>query len=431
MKRLLLSLISMLAIGLAWADSVTVPNVEIMQGQTGYLEFYVTIDGGKFYKGFQFDVALPEKVTCEKVTYTDIENGADGNPVVVEKEGPAGDLADAVSSFVLSRNFVSSTEPQLLRYVCYSAQGSTMNTANVANMLLLRIPVTVNEELAVGTTAEVTFSDISFSDYSNVNYKFDNITTEITIIENRITLDEESTEVPGTYTNQNVKVLRTINANEWSTICLPFEISSDNMATAFGDGITAELANFTGYEETYDAGEKCIAINVKFESVSRIEANHPYIIKVNKDVSEIKVDAVDITPEADNAVVKYDNGLTGKQYALWGTFSGTYVAGTTIPENNLFISGNTFYYSKGVTVSKAYRGYFWFIDELADKTKTSSAKIDFSINADATGIEDLHTIAPAEGIYDLSGRKIKLEDDDLSRLPKGVYIVDGKKVTVK
>ena len=68
---------------------------------------------------------------------------------------------------------------------------------------------------------------------------------------------------------------------------------------------------------------------------------------------------------------------------------------------------------------------------MSDMSQGASAKIDFSINADATGIEDLQTIAPVEGIYDLSGRKIKLEDDDLSRLPKGVYIVDGKKVTVK
>ena len=49
----------------------------------------------------------------------------------------------------------------------------------------------------------------------------------------------------------------------------------------------------------------------------------------------------------------------------------------------------------------------------------------------ADGIDVLRTSIPAEGIYDLSGRKIKLEGDDLSRLPKGVYIMDGKKVTVK
>lgn len=428
MKRLLLSLISMLAIGLAWADSVTVPNVEIMQGQTGYLEFYVTIDGGKFYKGFQFDVALPEKVTCEKVTYTDIENGADGNPVVVEKEGPAGDLADAVSSFVLSRNFVSSTEPQLLRYVCYSAQGSTMNTANVANMLLLRIPVTVNEELAVGTTAEVTFSDISFSDYSNVNYKFDNITSEITIIENRITLDEESTEVPGTYTNQNVKVLRTINANEWSTICLPFAMTADQVKTVFGE--KALFADFTGYEATFD-GSNVTAIDVKFSSfdgtTSGLAANHPYLIKISKAITEFEVDNVNVEP----ATYPFVPGTTGQRICeMYGIYAKTENFGSN-KSPYLFISGNKFYYATGKTTIKAFRGYFDFIDVMSDMSQGASAKIDFSINADATGIEDLQTIAPVEGIYDLSGRKIKLEDDDLSRLPKGVYIVDGKKVTVK
>ena len=428
MKRLLLSLISMLAIGLAWADSVTVPNVEIMQGQTGYLEFYVTIDGGKFYKGFQFDVALPEKVTCEKVTYTDIENGADGNPVVVEKEGPAGDLADAVSSFVLSRNFVSSTEPQLLRYVCYSAQGSTMNTANVANMLLLRIPVTVNEELAVGTTVEVTLSDISFSDYSNVNYKFDNITAEITIIENRITLDEESTEVPGTYTNQNVKVLRTINANEWSTICLPFAMTADQVKTVFGE--KALFADFTGYEATFD-GSNVTAIDVKFSSfdgtTSGLVANHPYLIKTNKAITEFEVDNVNVEPATSLSV----SGTTGQRICeMYGIYAKTENFGSA-RSPYLFISGNKFYYATGKTTIKAFRGYFDFLDVISDMSQGASAKIGISINADATGIEDLQTIAPVEGIYDLSGRKIKLEGDDLSRLPKGVYIVDGKKVTVK
>ena len=430
MKRLLLSLISMLAIGLAWADSVTVPNVEIMQGQTGYLEFYVTIDGGKFYKGFQFDVALPEKVTCEKVTYTDIENDADGNPVVVEKEGPAGDLADAVSSFVLSRNFVSSTEPQLLRFVCYSAQGSTMNTANVANMLLLRIPVTVNEELAVGTTAEVTFSDISFSDYSNVNYKFDNITSEITIIENRITLDEESTEVPGTYTNQNVKVLRTINANEWSTICLPFAMTADQVKNAFGEDVL--FADFNGYETTEDAEGKVTAINVKFNSLNATSegliANHPCLIKVSKAVTEFIVNGVDVVPE--------DNPTTAavvRTKRQWSELIGNYTAEKVLGEDGyvLFLSGGKFYYTNGKSKMKAYRAYFDFYDELEDKTVGASAKIGFSVDDVADGIDVLRTSIPAEGIYDLSGRKIKLEGDDLSRLPKGVYIMDGKKVTVK
>ena len=36
-----------------------------------------------------------------------------------------------------------------------------------------------------------------------------------------------------------------------------------------------------------------------------------------------------------------------------------------------------------------------------------------------------------EGVYDLSGRKIQLQDGDLNKLQKGVYIINGKKVTIK
>lgn len=37
----------------------------------------------------------------------------------------------------------------------------------------------------------------------------------------------------------------------------------------------------------------------------------------------------------------------------------------------------------------------------------------------------------ATGVYDLQGRKMKIENNDLNSLQKGVYIIDGKKVTIK
>ena len=436
MKRLLLSLLTILSISPAWADEVTttdlsefedviyMQNTTALQGTTS-VTIPINIKAHDAFTGYDFCVILPTGARMLKLNavYSSRYNAdSPGFQSIVHSGNDQVDGSYAIAGALISGGTIGGVEYDKDFLTAEDGEFCSINI-DVSSLDVGEYPLTIAAHTGMPILS-------GFSDGSKDVTLENSIVTKL-VITDRVTLDENSTTAPVAMTGVNVTVKRTIYANEWSTICLPFEISSDNMATAFGDGITAELANFTGYEETYDAGEKCIAINVKFESVSRIEANHPYIIKVNKDVSEIKVDAVDITPEADNAVVKYDNGLTGKQYALWGTFSGTYVAGTTIPENNLFISGNTFYYSKGVTVSKAYRGYFWFIDELADKTKTSSAKIDFSINADATGIEDLHTIARVEGIYDLSGRKIKLDGDDLSRLPKGVYIMDGKKVTVK
>jgi hypothetical protein len=57
---------------------------------------------------------------------------------------------------------------------------------------------------------------------------------------------------------------------------------------------------------------------------------------------------------------------------------------------------------------------------------------DLSLSS-ATGIESLAPNSSAKGdksIYDLNGRKISMSSD-ASVLPKGVYIVNGKKVIVK
>ena len=41
-----------------------------------------------------------------------------------------------------------------------------------------------------------------------------------------------------------VRVKRTINANEWSTICLPFAITAEQVKGVFGDDV--QLGDFTG-----------------------------------------------------------------------------------------------------------------------------------------------------------------------------------------
>ena len=266
-----------------------------------------------------------------------------------------------------------------------------------------------------------------FSDGSKDVTLENSIVTKL-VITDRVTLDENSTTAPVAMTGVNVTVKRTINANEWSTICLPFAMTADQVKTVFGE--KALFADFTGYEATFD-GSNVTAIDVKFSSfdgtTSGLVANHPYLIKTNKAITEFEVDNVNVEPATSLSV----SGTTGQRICeMYGIYAKTENFGSA-RSPYLFISGNKFYYATGKTTIKAFRGYFDFLDVISDMSQGASAKIGISINADATGIEDLQTIAPVEGIYDLSGRKIKLEGDDLSRLPKGVYIVDGKKVTVK
>ena len=60
------------------------------------------------------------------------------------------------------------------------------------------------------------------------------------------------------------------------------------------------------------------------------------------------------------------------------------------------------------------------------------AKVGFIVDGEATSVDGIPSYQRVvEGVYDLSGRKIQLQDGDLNKLQKGVYIIDGKKVTIK
>ena len=235
-------------------------------------------------------------------------------------------------------------------------------------------------------------------------------------VRNMMILDENAVTPPETASNVNVKVLRTINAGEWSTICLPFAMTEEQVTTAFGDDV--ELGDFTGYTAEEDADENVTGIRVHFIPATAIEANHPYIIKVSQAVSEFTADGVDVEPEDEPTVAAVKR--TKKQ---WSEFIGTYVAGTMVENQMLFLSGNQFWYSTGQTQMKAFRGYFDFYDVLTEVE--NAANISFFVGDEATEISLIPNAPVGEGsIYDLQGRKM----NGNIQLPKGIYIQNGKKV---
>lgn len=241
----------------------------------------------------------------------------------------------------------------------------------------------------------------------------DDVTFKVNVV-NFLVLDETSTVAPVAATGVNVKVKRTINANEWSTICLPFAMSEEQVKAAFGNDV--ELKNFSSWSSETNIDDEIVSINVGFTSVSAIEANHPYVIKVSTAISEFTVDGVDIDPA--DAEVVVGKGKTK------GTFYGNYVAGTAVPEENLFISGNKFYYSTGSTTIKAFRGYFELKDVLDSYYDEAPSRVVFDFG-DVTGIQKVSAQGQNDGIYyDLSGRRVE-------KPSKGVFIVNGKKVIIK
>ena len=197
--------------------------------------------------------------------------------------------------------------------------------------------------------------------------------------------------------------------------------------TAFGDDV--ELGDFTGCESEEDANKNIVSLSVKFNAVTAIEANHPYIVKASKAVSEFAAENVTIDPE-DNISVDMDEYVVGKgknvQY-YYNSFVGTYVANTEVPNLCLFLNDNKFWYSTGQTKMKGFRGYFDFYDVLTTvEDEYLAAKVYIDFGGETTHVGTLQFKHNNNGaVYSLDGKKV---GDDMKKLNRGVYIQNGKKV---
>lgn len=217
-------------------------------------------------------------------------------------------------------------------------------------------------------------------------------------------LDELSTTAPEMADVNYVSVKRTLKAGEWSTVCLPFSMNSEQLSTAFGSDF--RVAEFTGYNKS----EGVISIN--FTDVTAMEANHPYIIKVTKDMTRFGVSDVAINPQ---------NPVSSP--SLNASFVGTYTASTIIPVGGLYLSSNKFWYSTGNSQSKAFRAYFDLDDKLAN---LDASRIVMSFgDGTVTGIADNERNYGEDWLFDLQGRRIKKTPG------QGVYIRQGKKLLMK
>ncbi len=271
------------------------------------------------------------------------------------------------------------------------------------------IELTADASVELGTYA-ITLTNV------RINGKNVEETTFNVTVSDYITLDETSDEMLLEVSDVNIRLKRTIKANEWSTICLPFTATGEQVKAAFGNDV--RLSAFTGWESEEDDDGAIVAINVTFteaDAEDGIEANTPMLIMVSEAVAEATFDGVTLEPEEEPVV------QVGKKASQRGYFYGTYVA-TKVPEENLFLSGNKFWYSTGATSIKAFRGFFEFRDVLDAYYDVASVKFNLDVDGVATQVNDIHVETPLPQAFDLSGRRVS------EMRNHGVYIINGKKI---
>lgn len=293
---------------------------------------------------------------------------------------------------------------------------STSNNIPVGDGEIATVTVRVDATMALGNYP-VTVKDIILVSRENVDKKVESVSTTLTVTEpadTRVVLDETSTVMPEAQTGVDVRVRRTINANEWSTIVLPFGMTAEQVRGAFGDDV--QLGDFNDYEYDDEAG----GITVMFKDATAIEANHPYVIKVSREVTEFTVDGVDVDPQ--EAVVDFDTSRRKNQPRQ---MVGTYVAQTELEWGTLFLSGGQFWYSTGLTRMKGFRAYFNFYDlipDFEDNYESRQVKFRFDDGGTTTGVDNnVQCIMNNVQVYDLQGRAVTTPG-------KGIYVVKGKKV---
>lgn len=397
MKKICLLPALMLLLGLpAMAqESISVDEVLVPQGHQAMMPVMFHFNEGHKYVSYQFKVELPEGISfVEEGGVIPVELG-DGQPANIFKG--------------LDLNASSH------KVTCYSNPSTIIDGKDG---VLVYIPIEAESTLAVGTELTGSLTGVAFADIDAVSHSFPNSSFTIKITD-EIILDENSPVAPQDAANVKVRVKRTIKANQWSTLCLPFDMTEAQLKAVFGADV--ELAEFSDYEAVTD-GSDVTSLTVNFVDADLSEGfygNYPYLIKTSKDITEFSLTDVEIAPDDVKEEYKVKKKVVGQ-------FIGTYEAGTIVPDKSLFLSGNNFWYSVGNTKIKAFRAYFTFNDVLSS---LNGAGVKMFFGDAETRVNDIKG-DDDESVYDLGGRKLADGKSD-AHIRRGVYIVNGQKVIVK
>lgn len=225
-------------------------------------------------------------------------------------------------------------------------------------------------------------------------------------------IDEKDTKTVETLKQNDDKLVqfklnrRFVNDGKWYTICLPFNISQQQLAKAFGVDYV-DLRTFNHMEGT----------TMFFKTEENIEAGVPYLIKPNTDIDGVVFDDVKIAMKANPTLQVGKDG-----YYMQGVYEPTdlYIDGTHVflgSENRFFRPSETNHTMNGM------RAYFVIPKDAVNKI------LSYNADSEATGIiaTDANLQPKDHKVYNISGMYVGDSNCDL--MP-GTYIVDGKKVLI-
>lgn len=258
--------------------------------------------------------------------------------------------------------------------------------------------------------------------------------------------DGKDYSAPTDAENANVTLLnRTFYKNYWNAICLPYSINRRQIEKVFGDGTMVVLMNYI------DTSKKKVMF---IEHANQdIIAGYPYLIFPTDKADTNKNDHSGINNittratfgEADSPLFSVGtDGITYPGAAMQSdalVFKGTFTNNTTLTEGSYVVT------NKGVLSRipkdgmkiRPYRSYIYFNRQTAGAKAISLQNMNvngFENDEDnTTGIENLlfesGILTHSADVYSIDGQLVRSKALNFNGLPKGVYIVNGKKYVKK
>lgn len=249
-----------------------------------------------------------------------------------------------------------------------------------------------------------------------------------------LVLDEDETlDDSRNLTKATMVFHRTFTTGQWNSLILPVDMTADQVKAAFG--AEAKIARFNRL------ADKWIYFDTQAENNLHIEKNVPYIIKPTKEPT-----AVNRTYNVGGENTKHINGLvytvTGityddqtatlqhedTEYTNGMKHYGSYKNPTVVPADSYILhrSGDMVHTAVEHPSIKSYRTW---LRETTPSGETLQMRVEQN-DGPSTGIKVIEETAKnVNAVYNVNGMRMNSSNTD--NLPKGVYIINNKKVVIK
>ena len=256
----------------------------------------------------------------------------------------------------------------------------------------------------LGSAKEVSFNNtqtqINYADVTNIRVYVEYPNVKTFVYNENEANNIEAWEISGITLN------RTLVANKWNTLCVPFAISEEEIKANFGKGTLVE---------------KLDAVNgntVNFADATSIEAGMPYLIKPTVADTTYTFYGKEVSADAPKTEGNADVTFKGIYTPTDITDNGTVkAAGVTEGGKVLFVNPGS--------KTKAFRCFF----TISGNASITPAMLKISIKGVETAINSIvmdNSNATDNAVYNLQGQRV-----NGNSLTKGIYIKNGKKFAVK